>query len=81
MSAPERAPRPRGVRLGDLDRSKRYVIAYTGRRWEVVGPEGAGAPESDPAPDAGAGDGVASTVPEPGRHAAPPPPGSVGPWE
>ena len=27
----------RGVRLGDLDRSKMWVIGYTGRRWEVLG--------------------------------------------
>ncbi len=33
----------RGVRLGDLDRSKAWVIAHTGRRWEVVGPIEAGA--------------------------------------
>jgi len=33
------AERPtRGVRLGDLDRSKMWVIGYTGRRWEVLGP-------------------------------------------
>ena len=30
----------RGVRLGDLDRSQRYVLAYVTerRRWEVLGP-------------------------------------------
>ena len=29
----------RGVRLGDLDRSQRYVLAYVPerKRWEVVG--------------------------------------------
>jgi len=27
----------RGVRLSDLDRSKPWVIGYTGRRWEVLG--------------------------------------------
>jgi len=33
------ADRPaRGVRLGDLDRSKAWAIGYTGRRWEVLGP-------------------------------------------
>ena len=35
-----RLERPsRGVRLGDLDldRSKPWVIGYTGRRWEVLG--------------------------------------------
>lgn len=65
--------RSRGVRLSDLDRSLVYRIAYSGRRWEVLGPEGprsaVGAPGG---PDAGAGrvsgehrDGT------PGRHAAP----------
>ena len=32
------ARRTRGVRLNDLDRSTAWVIAYTGRRWEVFGP-------------------------------------------
>lgn len=33
------AERPsRGVRLGDLDRATGWVIGYTGRRWEVLGP-------------------------------------------
>jgi hypothetical protein len=37
------ADRPaRGVRLGDLDRSKMWVIGYTGRRWEVLGPTSRG---------------------------------------
>lgn len=38
----EQEPRPvrpgRGVRLGDLDRSRKWVLGYTGRRWEVLGP-------------------------------------------
>jgi len=32
----------RGVRLGDLERSKMWVIGYTGRRWEVLGPTSKG---------------------------------------
>lgn len=31
-------PRSRGVRLSDLDRSQVYLIGYSGRRWEVLGP-------------------------------------------
>lgn len=32
-----RNPNPtRGVRLGDLDKGSEYVLAYVGRRWEVV---------------------------------------------
>lgn len=37
---PGRAQSPgyvRGIRLGDLDRERLYVIGYSGRRWEVVG--------------------------------------------
>jgi hypothetical protein len=34
------AARTRGVRLGDLDRSRVYRIGYLGRRWEVLGVEG-----------------------------------------
>lgn len=33
----DRPRRSRGVRLSDLDRSKPWVIGYTGRRWEVLG--------------------------------------------
>lgn len=31
-------PRHRGVLLRELDRSRLYVIGYTGRRWETLGP-------------------------------------------
>jgi len=34
----DRPPKPRGVQLGALDRSKVYRIGYVGRRWEVLGP-------------------------------------------
>lgn len=35
----DRERKPRGVRLGDLDRAQQYVLAYVPghRRWEVVG--------------------------------------------
>lgn len=52
----------RGVRLNDLDRALVYRIGYVGRRWEVLGAEGA--PDeggAGPGLD-GAGDGVASTA-------------------
>lgn len=68
----ERPRRKRGVRLSDLDRAKSWVIAHTGRRWEVVGPvEGqgdAGGGLAGGGPP-GAGDGVASTG---GNSGAPP---------
>jgi len=54
-----RERRPRGVLLGSLDRSQRYVIGYVGRRWEVVGvldgePSAApAAPVEDPRPGGG----------------------------
>ena len=60
----ERQPRKRGVRLSDLDRSLAWVIAYTGRRWEVVGPvEGHGGDVGDASEGGppGGSDGVAST--------------------
>lgn len=71
MMEPQRR-RKRGVPLSDLDRSKAWVIAHTGRRWEVVGPAGShdravAAAEGAP----GAGDEVASTGGSPGHHAAP----------
>src|SRR5262245_12140522 len=44
-SMSEQLGRKRGVRLSDLDRSRVYRIAHTGRRWEVVG--------EDPDPDTG----------------------------
>ena len=34
----EKEPRRRGVRLNDLDRSRLYVVGFTGRRWETIGP-------------------------------------------
>lgn len=66
--------RSRGVRLSDLDRSQVYRIAYSGRRWEVLGPEGAPAAGDGQAP-AGAG-GAKDEVLRPTttyapRHAAP----------
>lgn len=37
--APSPVPyrRSRGIRLNELDRSRRWVIGFSGRRWEVVG--------------------------------------------
>jgi hypothetical protein len=49
-------PRKRGVRLSDLDRGLVYRIAFIGRRWEVLGPEGA--------PDAGGASGQGGSVGE-----------------
>lgn len=34
----QKEPRRRGVRLNDLERSRLYVIGFTGRRWETIGP-------------------------------------------
>lgn len=62
---PERpARRKRGVPLNDLDRSIRWVIGYTGRRWEVLGPASDTDAVSRP-------EGAASGASAPGRHAAP----------
>lgn len=67
--------RKRGVPLNDLDRDQAWVIAYTGRRWEVVGPagpldRGAGGTEGAPGAGAeGASTGVLS-APGPRREAA-----------
>lgn len=64
--------RGRGVRLSDLDKSKVYRIAFVGRRWEVVGAEGA--PDSAGPAQGGvtdARDGVPRTgAPYSPRHAA-----------
>lgn len=72
-------PRKRGVRLSDLDRSRRYEIGHTGRRWEVVADLGPAAV----APPGGVGEGAgaegASTGPTPGRHAATDPVGDLPP--
>lgn len=60
--------KPRGVRLGDLDRGQVYRIGYVARRWEVLGPES----------DAGNGDAATPATRKElapsvagGRHAAP----------
>lgn len=75
-------PKKRGVRLGDLDRSRRYVIGHTGRRWEVI--EDAGPAAGAPPPGAG-GPRQAEPRGEPavGRHAAPDRRGdsSPDPWD
>ena len=64
--------RPRGVRLRDLDRSLVYRIGYTGRRWEVLGPEGApGRAVGGSEPDADGRPARAESATPPGRHAAP----------
>jgi len=64
--------RRRGVRLTDLDRTKHYVIAHTGRRWETLA-------DLEDFLDAivalqleadSAADEVPSTSVAPGRHAA-----------
>lgn len=55
----------RGVRLSDLDRSQVYRIAFVGRRWEVLGPEGA--------PDAGAGPATGGAGEAPASEARRPP--------
>jgi hypothetical protein len=61
--------RPRGIRLGDLDRGTVYRIAYSGRRWEVLGAEDA--PQTRGRPEAGGGaQGEAGTAGGTGRHAA-----------
>lgn len=66
--------RSRGVRLSDLDRSKVYRIGYTGRRWEVLGPEVAPAAPGAPVPgtDAAGRRASAEAATTPGRHAAAP---------
>lgn len=68
----------RGVRLSSLDRTRVYRIGYTGRRWEVLGPDpepaSGGAPEREAGPHAGAGrvSGEPRSGPHaPGRHRAP----------
>lgn len=68
----EKPPRSRGVRLSALDRGLIYRIGYTGRRWEILGPERESAgSEAGSAPDAG----VTALAPAhrtgAGRHAAP----------
>ena len=62
--------RPRGVRLSDLDRALVYRIGYTGRRWEVLGPEGPPSAVRAPGPDDAARRASAEDVDAPGRHAA-----------
>ena len=66
-------PRKRGVRLSDLDRERMYVIAFVGRRWEVLGPLDPDGPAGPPPMVAGGGarpEGPPEPAPR-GRHAAP----------
>lgn len=64
--------RARGVRLSDLDRSKVYLLAYVGKRWEVVGPaEGPAAGAAARAPATPAASGAATeAAPHVPRHRA-----------
>lgn len=62
----EEPRRKRGVPLNDLDRSRRWIIGYTGRRWEVLGP--AGEPDASGPPPGAAASGASGPA---GRHAAP----------
>ena len=69
-----RPRRPTGIPRRRLDRSKRFVIAFVGNRWVVVGEHrGEVAPWTYPAAEAGGGAEGPSTASAPGRHAAPPP--------
>jgi hypothetical protein len=60
MSEERRDRRPRGIRLGDLDRGQVYRIGYVSERWrwEVLGPEVPGSAEREAERTGGAGDGA-----------------------
>lgn len=66
-------PRSRGVRLSDLDRSLTYRIGFVGRRWEVLGAEGApeGRGDADAVGGARAGAEHRAGTSYAPRHAAP----------
>lgn len=67
--------RSRGIRLGDLDRGQVYLIAYSGRRWEIVGAEASpGCGDAARMGGGGAAPGAQPRTAAPaagGRHAAP----------
>jgi hypothetical protein len=77
---PRKPRKPTGIPRRRLDRHKRFVIAYVGHRWEIIGEHlGPVAPWTYPAMAPGGGRGAASTGGATGRNAEPAPETPEGP--